>query len=85
MLAFFIKLYWERHENNKTHSHGYKFEELHDVSGFRVGFEKIVGFIFKNPTSEDFTDNWDIITDIQPNISDHYLVWAELSITKDTD
>ena len=42
-------------------------------------------FIFKSPTSEDFTGNWGICTDIADNMSDHYLIWAEFWTTEDTD
>ena len=42
-------------------------------------------FIFKNPTSEDYTGNWGIYTAVPDDVSDHYLVWAEFSTTADSD
>ncbi|MBM2827192.1 MAG: Endonuclease/Exonuclease/phosphatase family protein [Dehalococcoidia bacterium] len=43
-------------------------------------------FIFKNPTTEDFTGNWGIVREkITDAISDHYLIWAEFSTTSDSD
>jgi hypothetical protein len=42
-------------------------------------------FIFKSPTSEDFTGTWSIVKDIADNISDHYLIWAEFWTNKDND
>jgi hypothetical protein len=42
-------------------------------------------FIMGRPTAEDFTGNWGIYTNITGEISDHYLIWAEFSTTKDTD
>jgi len=34
---------------------------------------------------EDFTGRWGIVKDVPPTVSDHYLVWAEFYIDKDTD
>lgn len=42
-------------------------------------------FIFRNPTAEDYTGTWGIRTDIPENVSDHYLVWAEFFLGKDSD
>ena len=41
--------------------------------------------IFEVPTSEDFTGQWGVFQDIQDEISDHYLIWAEFYTTKDSD
>lgn len=42
-------------------------------------------FIFKAPTSEDFTGKWGIVKDIPGDVSDHYLVWAEFWTGEDSD
>ena len=42
-------------------------------------------FIFKNPTNEDYTGNWGIYTGVPDDVSDHYLVWVEFSLDRDSD
>ncbi len=42
-------------------------------------------FIFTSPTSEDFTGRLGIVRGIPPDVSDHYLIWAEFYTGRDSD
>lgn len=52
------------------------------VSGTDCAYDR---FIFKLATSEDFTGEWGVVKEIPDNVSDHYLVWAEFWIGKDSN
>jgi deoxyribonuclease-1-like protein len=42
-------------------------------------------FIFTSPTDEDFTGKLGIVRGIPPDVSDHYLIWAEFYTGRDSD
>ena len=52
------------------------------VSSTDCAYDRI---IFKSPTSEDFTGNYGIETNITSDVSDHYLIWAEFYTDRDSD
>ena len=42
-------------------------------------------FIFRSVRAEDYTGDWGVYKEIEDEISDHYLIWAEFWTGKDTD
>jgi deoxyribonuclease-1-like protein len=51
------------------------------VSGTDCAYDR---FIFRGPTSEDFTGRLGMVRGMPPDVSDHYLIWAEFYTERDS-